>query len=92
MHLSCLSRLLAIASMLCIPVSSSAGDAAVEPARVMLVGTFHFANPGLDKVKSRVIDVMTPSNQAHLKRVTAHLAEFQPTDVLIECSRSEQGR
>jgi hypothetical protein len=61
-----------------------------EPARVMLVGMFHFANPGRDTVKSRVINVMTPANQAYLDGLAMRVAEFRPTDVLAECSPADQ--
>ena len=58
----------------------------------MLVGMFHFANPGRDMVKSRVINVMAPENQAYLDGLAARLAAYRPTDVLAECSPSDQGK
>ena len=64
----------------------------VESAQVMLVGMFHFANPGRDMVKSRVINVMTPSNQTYLDGLSARIAEFRPTDVLVECSPADQSQ
>lgn len=63
---------------------------APEPARVMVFGTFHFANPGLDLVKSRVIDVLSEPNQAYLDGLARRLAEFKPTAMLVECEASEQ--
>lgn len=62
-----------------------------DPATVMLIGTFHFANPQRDVVKSRVIDVMTPQNQRYLDALAQRLASFHPTDVLVECSPTKQG-
>jgi hypothetical protein len=62
------------------------------PAEVMLLGMFHFANPGKDMVKSRVIDVMAPANQAWLDGFASRLAAFAPTDVLAECSPADQGK
>jgi hypothetical protein len=59
-------------------------------AKVMLIGVFHFANPGRDMVKSHVIDVMAPENQAYLEGLATRLAGFHPTDVLLECSPAEQ--
>jgi hypothetical protein len=61
-----------------------------EPARVMLIGVFHFANPGRDMVKSRVIDVMAPDNQRYLDGLATRLAGLRPTDVLAECSPTDQ--
>jgi len=71
---------------------AAALEPAAEPARVMLVGMFHFANPGRDMVKSRVINVMTAPNQAYLNAMAARLAAFRPTDVLAECSPADQGK
>ena len=68
-----------------------AAAAAPPPAKVMFIGTFHFANPGRDMVKSGVIDVMTERNQAYLDALAARLAAFAPTDVLVECSPAKQG-
>ncbi|MEO5630039.1 MAG: DUF5694 domain-containing protein [Thermomonas sp.] len=63
---------------------------AQEKANVMVMGVFHFANPGQDMVKSRVINVMTGQNQAYLDDLATRLAAFHPTDVLIECTPNDQ--
>jgi hypothetical protein len=52
--------------------------------KVMLFGVFHFANPGLDVVKTDQINVMTPENQAYLDGLADRLAEFKPTKILLE--------
>jgi hypothetical protein len=67
-------------------------EPAPPPAKVMMLGVFHFANPGLDKVRSEVIDVTTPGNQDYLDGLAARLAGFRPTDVLVECPPSAQAR
>lgn len=79
---------------LCLLLSALAAAAppTLEPARVMLLGMFHFANPGRDMVKSRVIDVMTPENQAWLDGLAERMAAFEPTDVLAECDPADQAR
>ena len=64
---------------------------AEAPAKVMLMGTFHFANPGLDTVKTNQIDVTTPKNQQYLEKFSARIAHnFSPTVVLLECARERQ--
>ncbi len=62
----------------------------LEPAKVMMMGVFHFANPGRDMVKSGVINVMTKDNQAYLDGLATRLATFHPTDVLLECDPKDQ--
>lgn len=54
------------------------------PARVMLIGLFHFDNPGLDAVKFTPIDVMLPKQQTYLQQLSARIAAFKPTRVLLE--------
>lgn len=68
-------------SGVCIPAFAQDPDA----AKVMLVGVFHFANPGLDKVKTDQINVMTGENQRYLQSLAERLAGFKPTHVLLEC-------
>lgn len=54
------------------------------PARVMLIGLFHFDNPGLDAVKYTPIDVMKPEQQKYLQELSQRVAGFKPTRVLLE--------
>jgi Family of unknown function (DUF5694) len=91
MRISLHARCLLVATLLWSSCLVSAATPGAEPARVMLVGMFHFANPGRDLVKSRVINVMSPENQAYLDGLAVRLAGFKPTGVLAECSPSEQG-
>lgn len=64
-----------------------------DKPKVMLFGTFHFENPGLDVVKMNVINVMTDENQQYLQDFSEKVArEFKPTKVLIECSRKIQAK
>jgi hypothetical protein len=57
-----------------------------EPAQVLLMGTFHFDNPGKDIVKVADIDVFTEESQQFLKAFAQRLANFKPTRVLLEYS------
>ncbi len=70
------------------PTSSASVQAAVSrsapPARVMLIGLWHFDNPGLDAVKYTPIDVMKPAEQAYLEALSARIAAFKPTRLLLE--------
>lgn len=83
-------RLAAGVLMLCLTAHGAAAEP-VPPAQVMMLGTFHFANPGLDMVKSDVVDVTTSENQAYLEQLALRLAAFGPTHVLVECLPSRQG-
>jgi hypothetical protein len=63
-----------------------AGDAGAGPgpAQVMVLGVFHFANPGLDVVRDSVPDVLEPSRQAEIRLVVEALAAFRPTRIAVE--------
>lgn len=65
-------------------VAASAEPAMRPPARVMLIGLFHFDNPGLDAVKYTPIDVMKPEKQKYLQDLAQRIADFKPTRVLLE--------
>ena len=81
-RLPCAALLLATAALF---TDAHAAAPSPEPAKVMMLGVFHFENPGLDVVRSEVIDVTTDANQAYLSDLATRLAGFRPTDVLVEC-------
>lgn len=57
---------------------------AEETPRILIVGVFHFSNPGLDAVKTVQIDVTTPESQRYLENLARSLADFRPTEILQE--------
>lgn len=60
--------------------------ASAEPAPVdvMVLGTYHFANPGQDLHNVKVEDVRSPSKQTELETLANRLAAFSPTKIVIE--------
>jgi hypothetical protein len=58
--------------------------AAQAPAEVLFLGTYHFANPGLDVVRTDVVDVLVPDKQAEIVAIVNALARFRPTKVAVE--------
>jgi hypothetical protein len=61
-------------------------DAQEEPrtVQVMVLGTYHFANPGLDVVNVRSDSVLSPQRQRELDALADALARFRPTRILVE--------
>ena len=57
---------------------------ATEPAKVMMIGTFHFNDPGKDVVKVEDVDVLDEASQQFLQQFAEQLAGFKPTRVLLE--------
>lgn len=84
-----------LAALLLFTGASSAQNApaasAAAPARVMLIGLWHFDNPGLDAVKFKSVDVMTPTEQDYLKGLAKRIAGFKPTRILLEYPSSRDG-
>lgn len=64
--------------------TESSASAGAEPARVMILGTYHFANPGLDVVKTEVADVLSAEKQAEILAIAESLRSFQPTRITVE--------
>lgn len=63
---------------------------AAESARVMLIGTFHFSNPGKDAVKVDDVDIFDEASQHYLQQFAKRLAEFKPTRGLLEFDPAEE--
>lgn len=57
---------------------------ATEPVQVMVLGTYHFANPGQDIINFKADDVLQPKRQAELQALAKALAEWKPTKVMVE--------
>jgi hypothetical protein len=68
-----------------------AGPADQARPQVLLFGTFHFSNPGLDAHKPKyTFDVFSEKGQKELNEVLDRLAEFKPTKIVIEKTSSDQ--
>lgn len=66
----------------------TAADRLINPgprAKVLLLGTFHFSNPGLDAYKERyTADMLAPEQQAQILEVVERLSAFAPTRIGVE--------
>lgn len=61
------------------PVTCAPGE-----VEVMLLGTYHFANPGRDVIKQDFDDVLQPRRQAEIEDVARRLARWQPDRIAVE--------
>jgi len=74
-----------------------AQEPAAKPAKVpvLILGTYHFANPNLDYVKTDVDDHLSEKRQKEIQDVVDRLAKFKPTKVALEYPEGDdrlQGR
>ena len=60
-------------------------NAKTKPTLVIL-GSYHMANPGLDRAKSQVDDVLQPERQKEIVELVGLLNRFKPTKIALECS------
>jgi hypothetical protein len=52
--------------------------------QVMLLGTYHFANPGQDVIKQDIDDVLRTQRQTELEDLTTRLAQWKPDRIAVE--------
>lgn len=52
--------------------------------QVMVIGSFHMSNPGLDVVNAEVESMLTVQRQSELAAVAEALASFKPTVIAVE--------
>lgn len=77
-------KFLAAIAALVLPTAVLAQTPDPEPVEVMILGTYHFGNPGQDVHNARIDSVLTPEKQAQLEAVAEGLARFRPTAVAVE--------
>jgi Family of unknown function (DUF5694) len=65
-------------------LTANAATAADAPVEVMVIGTFHMANPGRDLHDVKVPDVLLPAYQAQIENIAKNLARFHPTVIDLE--------
>lgn len=70
--------------ILCFAVMLTAVNALSQTPQLMILGTAHLNNPGLDLSNMQVADVLTPERQSEVKQLTDAIARFRPTRICVE--------
>lgn len=79
-----LSPIALLCLLLPIQPVAAADPPGAAPAEVMIVGTYHFSNPGKDQHNVQADDVLTPERQQQLDAIAKGLMDFHPTLVAVE--------
>ncbi|RYE17102.1 MAG: hypothetical protein EOP45_16400 [Sphingobacteriaceae bacterium] len=58
--------------------------------QALLIGTFHFHNPGMDAVKVNTFDVMSVASQKELEYITDQIKKFHPDKIFVEWEYNHQ--
>lgn len=61
------------------------------PIDVVVLGTFHFDNPGQDLANSQIDNVLAPKRQTEIADILNGLARFKPTKIAVESQRRRPG-
>jgi hypothetical protein len=69
--------------------NSAAASAADKPVSVMVIGTFHWSNPGRDLHDVHVDDVLAPKRQEEIAAMASSLSRFRPTKIAVEDSAED---
>jgi hypothetical protein len=56
----------------------------IQKPHIMILGTYHMGNPGLDIANVKSDDVLVPKRQAEIAEVVLVLKKFRPTKIVIE--------
>jgi len=77
-------RIVAVVLALALPFGSALAADAAKKTQVLLIGTYHFSNPGQDLNNVKAVDVLAPERQREIGKVVASLAKFAPNKVAVE--------
>jgi hypothetical protein len=77
-------RIVAVVLALALPFGSALAADAARKTQVLLIGTYHFSNPGQDLNNVKAVDVLAPGRQREIGKVVSSLAKFAPKKVAVE--------
>lgn len=69
-----------------------AAHAQSPKTEVLLLGCFHFDNPGLDVAKFENANVLSDKRQQEIARVLENLKQFKPDKIFVEVPAERQGQ
>jgi hypothetical protein len=82
-------RTVVVALVLCALITfPAAAQEAPARAEVLVLGTYHMANPGRDIFNMQADDVLAPKRQAEIAELVAVLKKFRPTKIAVEADFS----
>lgn len=65
-------------------------SAQTKKKQILLIGTFHFANPGLDIAQVKTFDIMSDKSQKELETISDKIKKFGPDKIFVEWKFSKQ--
>jgi len=65
-------------------------SAQTKKKQILLVGTFHYANPGLDVAQVKSFDILSEKSQKELEIMSDKIKKFSPDKIFVEWEFSKQ--
>ncbi|MDA6069648.1 DUF5694 domain-containing protein [Flavobacterium sp. AC] len=81
-----------IALLLVFTIVFNTVSAQQKKKQILLLGTFHFENPGLDVAKINTFNVMTDKSQKELENITNKIKKFGPDKIFVEWNYQKQDK
>ncbi|MEM6735983.1 MAG: DUF5694 domain-containing protein [Bacteroidota bacterium] len=86
--------LLSVALFSCRETQTKPQTNPIEPPNkhkeVLLIGTFHYNNPGADVAKTKSFDILSQDSQNELEQISLRIKEYNPTKIFVEWPYDEQ--
>lgn len=57
---------------------------------VLLIGTFHYNNPGADIAKTKSFNILSEASQLELQKISSSIKDFNPSKIFVEWPYNEQ--
>lgn len=61
-----------------------------KTTEILVIGTYHFNNPGMDVAQYKVLDIMGEKPQKQLEEISTAIAKFKPTKIFTEWELKDQ--
>ncbi|WKL47960.1 DUF5694 domain-containing protein [Flavobacterium pectinovorum] len=65
-------------------------SAQTKKKQILLIGTFHFANPGNDVAQIKTFNIMSEKSQKELETISDKITKFGPDKIFVEWKFSQQ--
>ena len=84
--------LISIALFGCSRTKPQTNEAKVSIAQkeALLIGTFHYNNPGADVAKTKSFDILSKDSQNELENIAQRIKTYNPTKIFVEWPYDEQ--
>ena len=73
-------------------VSTKTTNQMAKKPTIMILGSAHLANPGIDVYNTKMDDVLDPKRQREIEQLVTQLKAFQPTKIAFEMDPSRDAK